>query len=118
MNINVLLNDFAIRCFRDIADQDYIAARMSYRAQLIPQFLWSSLQAVEKYLKAILLLNRIPAKDVSHDLAKALKYSQKLKFTIRLSPSSDKFIEYLDTFGRFRYMESFLSTCMVPSLLN
>src|SRR5713226_2384450 len=28
-----------------------------YRAQLVPQFLWSSLQAIEKYLKCILLLN-------------------------------------------------------------
>ncbi|MBU0482592.1 MAG: hypothetical protein KKG47_15985 [Proteobacteria bacterium] len=68
-----LLNDFAIRSFRDVADSDYIAARMAYRAQLVQQFLWSGLQAMEKYLKCILLLNRIKAKNVRHDLAVALR---------------------------------------------
>jgi hypothetical protein len=36
----ILLNTFAIRSFRKIADQDYIAARLSFHAYLIPQFLW------------------------------------------------------------------------------
>jgi len=40
------LNSFAIRSFRDVADFDYIAARMAYRARLIPQFHWSALQAI------------------------------------------------------------------------
>lgn len=39
----VLLNDFAIRSFRDTADLDYIAARMAYQAHLTPQSLWSAL---------------------------------------------------------------------------
>jgi hypothetical protein len=43
-----LLNDFATRCFRDVADGGYIAARLAYRAQLFSQFLWSSQQAIEK----------------------------------------------------------------------
>ncbi len=79
---------------------------MSYRAGLISQFHWSGLQAVEKYLKAIFLLNRIKAKDVNHNLAKALNYVKELPFDIKLSPSSKKLLEYLDTFGRFRYLES------------
>jgi HEPN domain-containing protein len=106
MNLNALVNDFAIRCFRDSADQDYIAARMSYRAGLIPQFYWSSLQAVEKYLKAILLLNRIEAVEIKHDLNGALKRTQKLPFEIKLTPLVRKFIQHLDTFGRFRYVEA------------
>jgi integrase len=53
------LNNFAMQCFRDIADGDYIAARMAFRADLIPQALWASEQAIEKYLKAILLLRRV-----------------------------------------------------------
>ena len=57
MNTDILLNDFATRSFREIADCDYIAARLSYRAQLVPQFLWQSLQAIEKYLKCALVLN-------------------------------------------------------------
>jgi hypothetical protein len=46
--MRALLNDFAIRSFRDVADGDYIVARMAHRATLVPQFLWSSLQAIEK----------------------------------------------------------------------
>ena len=44
------LNSWAFRSFRDIADGDYIAARLAYRAQLPAQFLWASQQALEKYL--------------------------------------------------------------------
>jgi hypothetical protein len=106
MNIEILLNDFAIRCFRDIADQDYIAARAAYRSELFPQFHWLSLQAIEKYFKAILLLNRVKAKDINHDLEKALKYAKELPFELKLSPSTLEFIEHLDTFGRFRYLET------------
>ncbi len=106
MKIDVLLNDFAIRSFRDIADQDYIAARMAYRAELFSQFHWSALQAIEKYLKGILLLNRVKATDIKHNLAKALEHAKKLPFDIKLSPSSEKLIKHLDTFGSFRYMES------------
>lgn len=107
MQREVLLNDFATRSFRDIADQDYISARLSYRAQLIPQFLWSSLQALEKYLKCILLLNRIQAKNVRHDLGAALHLIDKhAPFTLRLRESSRHLITHLDTYGRFRYLET------------
>ena len=51
------LNLFAIRSFRDVADNDYIAARLAYRAHLPGQFLWSCEQAIEKYLKFILFLS-------------------------------------------------------------
>lgn len=44
-----VLNDFASKSFRNTADQDYIAARMSYRAGLLEPFLWSSFHAIEKY---------------------------------------------------------------------
>ncbi|MFG6458115.1 HEPN domain-containing protein [Roseateles sp. BYS96W] len=67
-DVNRRLNDFARRSFLNIADKDYIAARMAVRAELMPQFLWASQQAIEKYLKFILLVNRIEAK-VGHDIA-------------------------------------------------
>jgi HEPN domain-containing protein len=103
---DALLNDFAIRSFRDIADSDYIAARLSLRAQLIPQFLWQSLQALEKYLKCILVLNRIKAPKC-HDLDELLKeFVKAKKFSLQLSSETEKFIEYLDTYGRFRYYET------------
>lgn len=63
-----LVNDFAIRSFRDIADGDYIAAGLACRSQLVMQYLWASQQAIEKYLTCILLLHRIPAKRMRHDL--------------------------------------------------
>lgn len=103
---DALLNDFATRSFREIADGDYIAARMSFRAMLMPQFLWQSLQAIEKYFKCILVLNRIKAPK-SHDLTELLKVFEKTKkFDLRLSPETHKFLTYLDTYGRFRYYET------------
>ncbi|HQN64546.1 MAG TPA: HEPN domain-containing protein [Methylophilus sp.] len=107
MNKEILINNFAIRCFRDVADYDYISARMAYRAKLVPQFLWSSLQAIEKYLKCILLLNRIEAKDVGHDLSSALDLLKKhAPFELRLQKPSRDLIGHLDTYGRFRYLET------------
>jgi HEPN domain-containing protein len=106
MNTEILLNDFATRSFREIADQDYIAARLSYRHGLFSQFHWQSLQAIEKYLKAILLYNRIKATDINHDLEKAIKHTRKLPFEILRSESTDNFIKHLSNFGRFRYLEA------------
>jgi len=101
-----LLNDFATRCFRDTADQDYIVARLSYRAGLFPQFHWQALQALEKYLKAILLYNRIKAKRIKHDLGKALNKCKELPFELSYSEVTKEFIDHVDTFGRYRYLES------------
>lgn len=106
MEIEPLLNDFATRSFRDVADQDYIAARLSYRYGLIPQFHWQALQALEKYIKAILLYNRIKAKDINHDLTTALKHAEKLPFNLNLSPSTMELIKHIGNYGRFRYLET------------
>lgn len=105
-SLDILINDFAIRSFRQIADDDYIAARLSYRALLIPQFLWQSLQAIEKYLKCILVLNRIKAPK-SHCIAELLEaFETANKFEVRLSSDTKKFLVYLDNYGRFRYYET------------
>jgi hypothetical protein len=106
MDIDALMNDFAIRSFRDQADEDYIAARMAFRARLVTPTLWQSHQAVEKYLKCILLLNRIPAKRVWHDLKAALHTIKSSgKVVVDLTKITTDFITYLDTFGKFRYLE-------------
>lgn len=107
---NALLNNFASRCFRNVADMDYINARLCYRAGLATQSSWAALQAMEKYYKAILLYNRIKAKDVGHQLSKAQKHAKKLPFTIQLSASSQSLIEYLNTFGQNRYLDLSYST--------
>jgi hypothetical protein len=77
MILDAWVDDFAVRSFRDIADANYIAARMACRAALVTPFLWASQQAVEKYLKCILLLNRICAREVRHDLGRALSYIER-----------------------------------------
>jgi len=106
MTLDSLIDDFAVRSFRDVADADYIAARMACRAALTTQYLWASQQAVEKYLKFILLLNRIPAKDVRHDLSKALdKIKKSGNVTLDLTKGTREFIERLDRYGQYRYFE-------------
>jgi HEPN domain-containing protein len=103
---DALLSEFATRSFRDTADEDYIAARLAFRARLIPQFLWSSLQAFEKYLKCILVLNRIKA-ERGHDLSEILAiFNKSPPFDLRLTARSKKFLQFLDTYGRHRYFES------------
>jgi hypothetical protein len=106
MRLDALVDDFAIRSFRDIGDGDYIAARMACRAALVTQFLWAAQQALEKYLKCILLLNRIEAKNVRHDLGRAVsKISGSGKVSLDLSPKTKEFIAMLDEYGRYRYLE-------------
>jgi len=104
-NIEILLNDFATRSFRSIADQDYIAARLCYKSSLFPQFHWQALQAIEKYFKAIFLYNRLIAKNIRHDLSAALTLAKELPFEMEMSESTLKLIEHLDKYGRHRYLE-------------
>ncbi|WMD21555.1 HEPN domain-containing protein [Achromobacter seleniivolatilans] len=99
------VNAFGTQSFRDQADRDYVAARLACRHELFPQFLWSSHQAIEKYLKGILLYNRIKANKVGHDLAQALSLTQSLPFEIELSKRSHRFIEHLAEVGEFRYID-------------
>lgn len=99
------INSFATQSFRDQADRDYIAARLACRSELFPQFLWSSQQAIEKYLKAILLYNRIKATKVKHDIEAAMSLTSKLPFTIELSPRSKKFVKHIADCGEYRYID-------------
>lgn len=99
------LNSFATQSFRDQADRDYIMARLACRYELFPQFLWSSQQALEKYLKAILLYNRINATKVRHDINEAMRLTEGLPFKIDLSKRSRDFISTIATYGEFRYLD-------------
>lgn len=100
-----LINSFSTQSFRDQADRDYITARLACRNELFPQFLWSAHQAIEKYLKAILLYNRINANQVKHDIEKALSLTESLTFEIKLSVRSRKFINHISKYGEFRYID-------------
>jgi hypothetical protein len=102
----VLLNDFAIRSFRDTADRDYIHARLAYRHRLVPQFLWSALHCLEKYAKGILLINRVPAKKLRHEVSGAIDLIRDYaKFEVKLSEAVIEFINRLETGAEFRYFE-------------
>jgi len=100
------INDIANRSFRDFADQDYITARIAYRKEFDQQFRWCSLQAIEKYLKAILLYNHVSTKNIGHDLKKALQRVYNINDLEFSLPSSDveDFIKYISEYGADRYL--------------
>jgi HEPN domain-containing protein len=99
------INDFARRAFRDIADMDYIAARQSARAGLIPQFLWSALQAFEKYLKYVLLVNRVSSKGLGHDIVKGLaRVREHVSYIADLRPDKFEVFRQVAEYGQDRYL--------------
>lgn len=98
--------DLATRSFRNIADQDYIAARACYRLGLTVQFLFLSQQAIEKYFKAILLYNLRSSKGLYHSISaakKRVKEIENLKF--ELPEESLQFLDHIDCQGVNRYLE-------------
>jgi HEPN domain-containing protein len=102
----VELNSFATECFRNVADADYISARISYRLGLIHQFQWCALQAIEKYLKAILLYNQKSAKGLSHNLEASLERVLSIEaFDIELEEYQKKLIVHLSRNAQNRYLE-------------
>jgi len=91
-----ILNECARLAFRNIADQDYIASRMAHRAKLSQPFLWSALQAFEKYLKAILLFNGRKIKLLRHDLREALEEVRKVDdIPFDIPKAVEEFIGYI-----------------------
>lgn len=101
-----MFNSVVTRCFRNVADQDYIAARLNFRHGLVLQFYWAALQAIEKYLKAILLYNRIGTKPLNHNLVSAYSKVRDLDtFEFRLSDSSHEFLKDVDVLGNNRYLQ-------------
>ena len=104
MNLSVRLNQFAA-LFRDIGDADYVSARSNYQLHLREQFFWAGLQAVEKYLKAILLYNGLPTLGYLHNLSKlltAVREISYLKFEIPVDV--EEFLARLCDLGDNRYL--------------
>jgi len=99
------LNDFATKSFLHVGDQDYIAARICYRNELMLQYYWSALQAIEKYFKAIMLYNRVPSIEYGHDLEdlyRRLTQIEGLGFS--LTESQLEYLERIHRLGANRYM--------------
>lgn len=104
--MHILVNDFAIRSFRGTADKDYIAARLAYRARLVQPFLWSALHCLEKYVKGILVLNRVKAHKGHSVLPGIESMKTHGKFEIDLSADTFSFIKKLEDYGaKYRYYE-------------
>jgi len=88
---------FIERSFRDVADQDYVLARIAYRYDLRLQFVWLAQQAAEKYLKALLLYNGRSAKRFRHSVVPA--YDEVLRIhdiPFEFPASTRNFMQYLD----------------------
>jgi hypothetical protein len=79
MTRRIVLIAIAEEVFQDQADKDYIAARSNYRMNLREQFLWSGLQACEKYLKALLLFNNLSAR-FPQSRTRGAKWNKKREF--------------------------------------
>jgi HEPN domain-containing protein len=99
------INLFAIRCLRDTGDADYIAARLAMRTRLAGPFLWSAEQAVEKYLKCILVLNRKKTGDLGHNLREALdRINGTLPFEIGLNKEEQSVFDHIADWNADRYL--------------
>jgi len=103
--ILAFINSYATTAFRDFADQDYISARIAYRNEFDQQFRWNALQAVEKYLKAILLYNGCSAKEIGHKVSRALQRVRDIsELDFDIPKDVEEFIEYLNNYCDDRYL--------------
>ncbi|MER9912462.1 hypothetical protein NKJ71_17705 [Mesorhizobium sp. M0050] len=117
-DLELELDRFALRSFWEIADHDYVSARFCSRARLPSQFLWQSQQTIEKYFKFILLIHRIKAPKILHDLEGALKLlDEHLPFALDLSDTTRDFVKFVNGVGRWRYLEGSIAL-MGPELLK
>jgi hypothetical protein len=60
------INSFAVGSFRDVADKDFIAARLAFRADLLPQFLRAA-QNPSGHLEEVLEKRRHPSRALASD---------------------------------------------------
>ncbi len=68
MTVRASTTDLVHQLFVRTADENYITCRWCAANGLRVDFFWLALHAVEKYLKAVLLLNGKSAKEQSHDI--------------------------------------------------
>jgi HEPN domain-containing protein len=96
--------------FRDVADRDYLSARLLNKHKLFQVSVWSSLQAVEKYLKGVLLFSYQSTKEYRHDLTDLWQAVERLPILKAELPfDCIEFLKYLTTQGANRYLDYPLS---------
>jgi len=74
------------------ADEDYLTARLLFKANLYRGFYWSAAQCIEKYLKAFLLIHGISVKEknhsINHLIEEAIKIDNKFeKIDFKIHPA-------------------------------
>lgn len=112
-----ILLDAARYCFFDMADKDYLAARLCFKHDLIFQYLWMSQQCCEKYLKCILLLNQKPTQSLNHKLDKIYVAVEEIDNNrIKFSESTESFLGYINQQGPNRYFNKTMFTLDYPLL--
>ena|ERR1051326_354604 len=106
-----LNDDFVRRSFRDVADQDYVLARVGYRYELYLQLVTLGHQAIERYLKAILLFNDLPTKHIKHNIVHALAdVRTRLPFAVTIPMDVDEFVARLNRQASRYFENSFGAT--------
>jgi HEPN domain-containing protein len=89
---------------REIADMDYVCARTLWWTRMSEQFLWSSLQAFEKYLKSILLFSLKDTRSFGHEPWTLIcEIRKSLHFDFELGPLEEHFLQRLEEYGKDRY---------------
>ena len=91
------------RLLRNIADLDYISARTLIREKLIGQSLVLSQQAIEKYLKSILIYSHISKVHYGHRLVYFLKQCEEIVEDFSLSNETVSFIKSFSNIEDYRY---------------
>jgi HEPN domain-containing protein len=71
--VDVIYESFVIT-----GDQDYLMARMLALKGFHRGFFWAAAQAIEKYLKAFLLMNGHPVKHFNHSIKKSYDFTKDL----------------------------------------
>lgn len=110
MYLRALQTDLVHDLFVRTADENYITARWCAVNRLNTDFFWLAVHALEKYLKAVLLLNGRSSKDYGHDivtlyrdvtaiagelLPKRLQQPQKLQMDHWFERSAEDFVAHL-----------------------
>lgn len=70
MSVSASKNNLVHELFVRTADENYITARWCAVSRLNTDFLWLAVHALEKYLKAVLLVNGRSAKRYGHDIVR------------------------------------------------
>lgn len=100
-NIQYVKSIIIHNLFVKTADENYLTARWCFRQKLQIDFKWLALHALEKYLKAALLMNGENAKSYGHKLLVAFRDLQKIAGSLLSDPNSliESLLQRLESYG-------------------